>query len=116
MNSNTNWVRLSVFSALTILLFAGTLHAGGLYIKSWTMPWREDIRREAYEETRSHVEGVTQDILRYRVKYQETENEEQREALRGIILRKAATLDEGELSKDVRDFVDELKAQRKAER
>lgn len=71
------------------------------------MPWQEEIRRETYEESRTHVEATIDDISRYRLKLQDAPQGQQ-EMISNMILRRARDIERDELPPRLRTFVDSL--------
>lgn len=106
-------LRGSVTAAVAVLAFIAVLVGGGYYVYRWAAPRYEEAQRKTYEESRQHVEGTVQDLMRYRVKYQSAEPGHKK-ALRQLILRRATDVDRAELPGQLRKWIDTLKAQQSA--
>jgi hypothetical protein len=61
------------FAGLLLVVFI--LEAFGLGMFAFFEPKRENIRREVYEQTKSRVEGVVQDLGKYYREYQEADGD-----------------------------------------
>ncbi|ABC46209.1 hypothetical protein GGP80_000952 [Salinibacter ruber] len=101
-------IRFSVTAALSLLAFVTILVGGGYYVYRWTAPKYEEAQRETYEQSRQHVEGTVEDLMRYRVKYQEADSTH-KDAVRKLILRRARDIDRADMPKDLRQWVEHLR-------
>ena len=84
---------------------------GGMYLKvdlmRRFMPEVEDIRTEAYRNTRAYREGSIRDLRRLAREY-EKEDQAGKAALRTIIQQRADELDYDDLPSDVQRFLESM--------
>jgi hypothetical protein len=109
-NSFLKSLQFSATAALSALLILAILVGGGLYLYRWAAPRYEEVQRQTYEESRQHVEGTIEDLLRYRVKYQSA-GSDHKKAIRQLVLRRARDLDRKEMPSQLRQWVDSLRTQ-----
>lgn len=97
------------FAAVVGIYIIGFFITGGnlAIYKFWAPKYRE-VQREVFEQTQSYVHGKNQYISRLRLQYESTQDE-QREALRRLILTEAETIDEDNLSAANRAFINTLR-------
>lgn len=86
----------AVFIGLVILTFATGLVDLG-YFKFFE-PKKENIRREVFEQTQSYVHGKLQDLAKYKKEYDEAETQEDKDAIRSVILLRFAEFDESHVA------------------
>ena len=101
-------LQFSATTAVSVLLFLAILVGGGYYLYRWATPRYEDAQRQAYEQSRQHVEGTVEDLMRYRVKYQSVDSGH-KQSLRKLILQRAADVDRSALPDRLRRWVDSLR-------
>lgn len=101
-------LQFSAATAVSVLVFFAILVGGGYYLYRWAAPRYEDAQRKTYEQSRQHVEGTVDDLMRYRVKYQSA-NSDHKKALRQLILQRAADVDRSALPNPLRQWIDSLR-------
>jgi len=72
---------------------------------SFIGPKHENIRREIFEETKSYNEGKKQDLLRYRLQYMQSKDENSREVIESTIRMMYADYDVSKLEPVLQDFL-----------
>lgn len=96
----------SLLGFCVLVIFLSLFNVG---LKSLIMPMEEEVRRETYEESRTHVQGTVDDLYGLRVKWANADKEH-RDMLEGMILRRARDVESDELPSDIRTFVDSLRS------
>lgn len=103
-----------LFGGIMILLLFGyavgfvATGADLMWFKFWG-PKFQSAEREVFEETRSFVRGINQDIVRYRQEYCSAEpGSSERGVMKSTILHRAAEIDPEDLRDDLRTFVENL--------
>jgi hypothetical protein len=71
-------------------------------------PKYEQVRRETFEQTKSYNQGMIQELQNMQFEYQ-LASPQQRVALKGIILHRAADYPQDKLPVDLRNFINDLK-------
>lgn len=92
-----------IFSSILIIGLLIGLSWGAEYLGiikfGFFEPKKENIRREVFENTKSYVQGVAQDLGKYYQEYQEGDLEKQ-EAIKNVIRMRFAEFDESKLQND----------------
>ncbi len=97
--------------ALVLLLLALPLFFGvyELGLKKVLKPAHENIEREVFENTKSYLHGVQQDLGKYYLEYQKADADE-RTAIKATILMRFAEVDESKIQNSrVRTFLIETR-------
>lgn len=81
---------VSSFIGLIVLVFV--LELTGLGFFKFFEPKRENIRREIFENTKSYLHGVQQDLGKYYLEYQKAD-EDEKNAIRATIQMRFAEVD-----------------------
>lgn len=90
----------------TILIFVGLfalsfgLELLGIYRFGFMETKREEVRREVWEETSSHIHGVTEQLGRYKSQYDLAKNETEKQIIKNSVKGQFGYLDD--------DVVEEL--------
>lgn len=105
-------IRASLTVGVSVLVFITVLVGGGYYLYRWAAPRYEEAQRQTYEQSRQHVEGTVEDLMRYRVKYQEADST-QKGAIRDLILRRARDIDRTDMPEELRQWIGQLRDQTK---
>lgn len=93
---------LIVIGILIIPAFIGLYELG---MMKFFMPKKENIRREVFENTKSYLHGVQQDLGKYYNEYQSADDPG-KQAIRATIKMRFAELDESKLqSPQLRSFL-----------
>lgn len=77
----------------------------GLVNYKFFAPKYENVRRNVYENTQSYVEGKRQEVLKYKLEYDLAKTEEEKTALKYIIVNTTVNLDLELLPPDLKYFV-----------
>lgn len=86
------------------------LQLGGLVNYKFFATKYENARREVYEETKSYNDGVVRELQNFMIEYY-THDEVGKQALKSVILHRAADYPTERLPKDVQRFINKLKGQ-----
>lgn len=89
-------ITLIVIGVLVIPIFFGAYELGMMKV---FMPAKENIRRGVFENTKSYMHGVQQDLGKYFLEYQKAD-ESGKEAIRATILMRFAEVDANKLQND----------------
>jgi len=110
MSDDSLWdsLRFSITMALSTLAFIAVLVGGGYYLYRWAAPKYEEAQRQTYEQSRQHVEGTVQDLMRYRVKYQEADDTH-KVTIRSLVLRRAQDIDRADMPEELRQWIETLR-------
>ena len=96
-------VSIAGLAGLLALIFAIGLVSLGYY--KFFGPKTENVKREIFENTKSYVQGVQQDLGKYYLEYQQTD-EKGKAAIRATIQMRFAEVDAGKLqSPQLRAFL-----------
>lgn len=100
------WGYLSLLLGSLVLL---VFFLGALDVVSYATfaPWKEEVRRETYEESRTHVQGTIEELYRLKLEYEQ--NPEHRSSLRSIALREVRGLEKDEIPRELRSWLDTLR-------
>lgn len=71
-------------------------------------PRYEQVRRETFEQSKSYNQGMIQELENMEFEYVKADNEH-KDALRSIILHRAADYDVNKMPVDLRNFIQSLK-------
>lgn len=91
-----------------ILALPFGLNLLGLANYSFFAPKYENVRREVYENTKSYNDGAIRDLQNMMLEYK-TATEEGKQALKSIVLHRAADFPIERLPRDIQNFIKELK-------
>lgn len=95
---------------LAILILPVLLGMYSLGYFKFFAPMQENIRREVFENTKSYVHGVEQDLGKYYDEYRKAETDADREAVRQIVLVRFAEFDENKIqSQGLRNFLCQMR-------
>jgi hypothetical protein len=99
----------NLFSNIGIAIFAFITFVGlsffALYHYQFFGTRFENARRQVFEQTQSYVEGKRQDLVRYRLQYQQAKDPAEQQAIRMMILESMANVDTSLFSYDLQDFL-----------
>lgn len=71
-------------------------------------PAKEQVRRETFEQSKAYRQGMVQELQNMQLEYTRG-NAEQKAALRGVILHRAANVDPSALTPDLLLFIGSLR-------
>lgn len=72
-------------------------------------PKQEQVRREVFEQSKSYNDGMVQELYSMQRDYVMAKNDEQRAALKSVILHRVAGYDQSKLPFDLRQFISGLR-------
>ncbi len=96
---------IGVVSIVVMTFGFGALDLGMLKIFGVA---RENVKREIFEQTKSHVHGTIKNISRMRLEYKTSSDEAHRAALKEMILTETSSFDINQLPIDLQTFVRSL--------
>ena len=99
----------SILGLIGILIIVFLLELFGLGMFKFFEPKRENIKREVYENTKSRMHGIAQDIGKYYQEYQKATSEE-KQTIRSVINMRFASVDADKLeSPQLQSFLREMR-------
>ena len=104
-------LKITMISTLAVgsMLLAGFLMGNwGLLMKEYFGVRNADIDRKIYEENQSHVEGTIQHLTRLRLDYELAESENQKAAIRRMLITEATAFGIGRLPQELQNFINQL--------
>lgn len=99
---------------LVIVLAYGlgfAMTGGDLAIYSFWAPKQANAERRVFEHTQSYVEGKIEFIAKSEREYKEATSEQEKDALRTLILDEASTIDNSLLPASEQNFISQLKGE-----
>lgn len=75
-------------------------------------PQYEQVRRETFEESKAYNQGMVQELQNMQFKYEQAD-QSGKDALRPIILHRAADYPEDKMPQDLKQFIHKLKDDQK---
>jgi hypothetical protein len=104
-------VTLSIIGFFLALIALGwVLMANNLAMTSVFAPAQEQVRRNTFEQSKAYNDGMIKELEAMQFEYIQAEPEHQA-ALRSLILSRAAGFPNDNLPPDLKNFLNELKAQ-----
>lgn len=108
---------LSVVFAVVVILFitglvAFALQGTDFVLYKFFAPKYASVQRDVFEETPSYVRGNIQELENMRLEYNKCKaggKEKEADALKSIILHRAAGLNQEHFPQDLKDFIIKLK-------
>jgi len=94
---------ISVFAVLGALAWAGAYH--DVIFRSVFAPKHEQIRRDTYVQSESHVRGTILDLQKRQIEYLKEKDPATKEALVSVIRQTASQVPSDLLPPDLRSFV-----------
>lgn len=71
-------------------------------------PMQKNVEREVFENTQSYVEWKRQELVKYRLEYLRTKDEDEKEAIKMTIIQSFANFDKSKLDYELRTFLEKL--------
>lgn len=99
---------LAVLAAIFALAWLS--EGNDFFLYKFFAPKREAVAREVFEQTKSYNQGMTQELQNMQFQYEQADKGHQ-EALRGIILHRAADFPEDKMPPSLRSFIQSLRNQ-----
>jgi len=97
-----------IFSILAIIIFialAFVLELGGLKWKRFFSPRHENVRRDVFEATRSYNQAKIQELAKYKLEYETTQDEGAKMVLANFIRHKFADYNDSKLPYGLKAFL-----------
>lgn len=92
-----------------ILLIFWIIQGNSFFLYRFFAPKYENVRREVFENTQSYVEGSRQELLKYKLEYDRAKTQDDKIALKFIIIQRFANFDENKLAPELRSFLHQMK-------
>lgn len=106
-------IGLAIVFTLVMLMSIGWLIKGNdFFLYKVFSAKEEQVRRETFEESKSYNDGMKQELYSMQMEYIKA-NEDQKIALRSVILHRVAGYDVNKLPADLQQFVLQLKKESK---
>jgi len=103
------WTILLYIVIITIILWLGFWLRYLWIIQYWFFaPMQKNIEREVFENTQSYVEGKRQELVKYRLEYITTKDEDVKAAIKMTIIQSFANFDKSKLDYELRIFLESL--------
>jgi len=96
--------------ALLFVFIVFLLIEGSFLLYQHYAPKYEGVRRQVFEQTKSYSQGMIQELENMQFEYQQAKPQE-RQALRSIILHRAADYPTERMPSDLRRFITDLKGE-----
>lgn len=100
--------QITLITAAILILPIG-LTAYNLYFYRFFAPKFENIKRDVFKETRSYNEGKIQDLARYRLQYQLSNDPEEKAALKSTIKHMFADYQADDMPDQLKQFLTEIR-------
>jgi hypothetical protein len=97
---------------VAILGLTWLVQGNNFFLYNFFAPKLEDSRREVFENTKSYQQGYLQELENMQFEWVKAAPE-QKDALASIILHRAADFDQTKLTPELREFIDELRKERR---
>lgn len=101
-------VVLTMFGLVAIVVVTFALNIGGLEWDKFFMPKRENVRREAFKNTQSYVQGKIQELVKYRLEYVRAKDNAEKIAIVSTIRLSFADFDKNKLPIELQNFLHEV--------
>jgi hypothetical protein len=104
-------IKWYIIGGIAAILVVVGLAYFSVFVRSDLGPRSEAVERKIFVETPSYVNGKINDLSRMRRQYKTQTDPAFKKALKEEILTAAETIDPEKLPADIRQFVEELKAE-----
>jgi hypothetical protein len=94
------WRRVAV-SILAVIAFVFGLSAVGIVHYQIFEPWQQNAERKVFEETKSRMHGVTQDLASYHHQWVVSHTIQERRAIEAVIRQRFAAVDPNDINSSV---------------
>lgn len=102
-------VILIICAILAVVAVALLLGFGDIWFTKTYGVAKADANRQVYEQSSSYVLGKTQELTRMRHEYSTAKTDQDKEAMRQLIIDTASTVDNSKLPTELRSFVESVK-------
>ena len=103
------YITIGIVVIVALIALAFVFELGGLQWKKFFAPKHENVRREVFEETRSYNEAKTQDLARYKLQYERSNDIEEKEAIAATIRHTFANYDAEKLPVGLASFLRQIR-------
>lgn len=94
---------------LLVIIVGAGLQLAGIEWYKFIAPKKEEARRNVFEETKSYNQGVIQDLARYKVQYETTKSQSEKDAIATTIRTMYADYDVKKLPYGLQAFFVEVR-------
>jgi hypothetical protein len=102
-------VGLCVLGLVVILGLTWFVQGNDFFMYKFFAPKYEQVRHDTFKNSQAYTDGMVEELQQYMLEYQKADSEH-KAALKTVIIRQSAKVDEKYLPSDVRNFVDRLKS------
>jgi hypothetical protein len=111
LSDTTKAIALIASIILGIFAVIWIIQGNDFFLYKVFAPQYEQARRETFEKSKAYNQGMIQELQNMQFEYIKA-TPEHKDALASIILHRAADYDLDKLPKDLREFIQKLKAER----
>ena len=102
-----------IAGVVALLALTWALQGNAFFLYKVFAPKQEAVRREVFEQSKAHRQGMVQELSNMRFEYVKA-TPQQQAALASIILHRSADFDEADMPPDLRAFIQQLRNTRTA--
>lgn len=108
------WIGIGGLVAVVVVALglAWVVQGSDFFLYRHFAPKYEQVRRDTFEQSKAYRQGMAQELENMRFEYVKA-TPSQKDALRSIILHRAADVDESALNSDLRGFIRDLREESK---
>ena len=110
MKEVAKYIAIFILIVFGITLFAWGMTGFDLAYVSFWKPKYENVERKVFENTKSYNQGMVQELQNMQFEYEQA-TPTQKEALKKIILHRAADFPEDKMPRSLRQFIQGLKSE-----
>ena len=103
-------VLAGVVTVAALILLSWVFLFNGLAMQKVAVPTQIQIQTDAFKNSQAYNEGVAQDLLKMQLNYIQTKDQDEKNMIRGLILRRIAGYDTSKLDADTQMFIDKLRS------
>ena len=111
MSDTTKVVLASILGIALLLGLTWVIQGNDFFLYQAFAPKYEGVRRQTFEQSKAYNQGMVQELQNMQFEYVKATPEQQK-ALASVILHRAADYDTTKLPADLRQFIDDLRAER----
>jgi hypothetical protein len=91
-----------------ILLFTWLVEGNNFFLYKYFAPQKEQVRHDVFKNSQAYTDGMVEELQSYMLEYNKADAEA-KAALKTVIIRQSAKVDEKYLPDDLKDFIQALK-------
>lgn len=98
------FIGIIVFILVYVLTFGMSL--GSIHLNGILKQHQADVEREVFENTKSYVKGMSDDLAKYKFEFTMSDDEVEKEAIADLIRSRFADFDSNDLNnRELREFL-----------